>query len=265
VTSASAGRREAPPAGDGADGRGAAGGRVPRRALLISAGGLAAGAAGAGITLAATSGGTAASRPPGTAAGLVTPTEDLMQEHGLLLRVLLAYREVLGRLSAGRPVPAGQLHDAAVVIHDYIEGFHEPLEEGYIFPRLKRGPLAETVSTLLLQHARGREQTQLILAATAAHPAAGTDRARLGESLAAFVRMYEPHEAREDTVIYPAFRQAAGPAEITALSQHFSALEREQFGPAGFTEMLGKVAAVEQALGIYDLAQFTPPNITPPG
>jgi hemerythrin-like domain-containing protein len=238
-------------------------GRLPRRAVLAGAGGLAAGAAaGAGIALAATADGAPASARS-TAA--VSSTEDLMQEHGLLLRILLAYREVLRRISAGRPVPAGQLHDAALVIHDYIEGFHEPLEEGYIFPRLARGPLGETVATLLLQHARGRQQTQLILAATAARPAPRADRARLGDALSAFVRMYEPHEAREDTVIYPAFRTAVGLAEVQVLGRHFADLERQQFGPAAFTNMLGKVAAVEQALDIYDLAQFTPPNLTPPG
>jgi len=28
--------------------------------------------------------------------------------------------------------------------------------------------------------------------------------------------------------------------------------------------MVGRVAAIEQAFGSYGLAQFTPPNITPP-
>jgi hypothetical protein len=36
-----------------------------------------------------------------------------------------------------------------------------------------------------------------------------------------------------------------------------------QFGSDGFATMVGRVAAIEQALGIYDLAQFTPPKITP--
>ncbi len=82
--------------------------------------------------------------------------------------------------------------------------------------------------------------------------------------MAAFVRMYEPHEAREDTVVYPAYRSLLTPAEIGDLGEHFADLQQEQFGRDGFTVMLGRVAAVEQALGIYDLAQFTPANITPP-
>lgn len=248
---------------------------MARRTVLLGAGGLAAGAAGAGITLAATGTAPAASTalPAGTAtqadavAEQIPPTEELMREHGLLIRLLLVYREAVRRIQAAEPLPATQLHDAALIMHDYIEGFHEPLEEGYVFPRLVHaGQLTGTVSTLLLQHARGRQQTQVILARTAAHGAvsSASSRARLSAAMTAFVRMYEPHEAREDTVIYPAFRKLVPAREIVQLGQHFAELERQQFGGSAFAEMVGKVAAVEQALGIYDLAQFTPPNLTPP-
>jgi hemerythrin-like domain-containing protein len=242
--------------------------RLPRRALLLGAGGLAAGgAAGAAIALAAAPGGAAAGQLDAVAAQ-VPLTEDLMQEHGLLVRLVLAYREGIRRAAAGEPLPAAPLHDAALIIHDYIEAFHEPLEEGYIFPRLARSPqLGGTVTTLLLQHARGRQQTQLILADTTPPAAvvAPAARPRLPAAMTAFVAMYEPHEAREDTVIYPAFRAAVSPREIVQLGAHFADLERQQFGPDGFTAMLGRVDRIEQALGIYDLAQFTPPDVAQPG
>jgi hypothetical protein len=34
------------------------------------------------------------------------------------------------------------------------------------------------------------------------------ERMRLGESLQEFIRMYEPHEAREDTVLFPHFARS---------------------------------------------------------
>ncbi len=238
-----------------------------RRAILLGAGGLAAAAAGAGITVAATS-----SPASGSAAQLrrdeaqPTPGEDLMREHGLLIRILLIYRYLAGDFQSSGLIPALHLHDAALIIHDYIEAFHEALEEGYVFPRLRQaGQLDSTVSTLLLQHARGRELTQLILADTAAGGVArGSTGKRLAGAMAAFTRMYEPHEAREDTVVYPAYRNLLSAAEISELGQRFAQLEHEQFGADGFTAMVSRVAQIEAALGIYDLAQFTPPNIIPP-
>jgi hemerythrin-like domain-containing protein len=238
---------------------------VPRRALLLGAGGLAAGAVGAGIALTTTSSAPAMTPAQVDSVATYVPlTEDLMTEHGLLLRILLIYREVVRRIQADEPLPApARLHQAALIIHDFIEGFHEPLEEGYVFPPLSNGPLGQDVSTLLLQHARGRQQTQAILAETGTRGAAlkAGARGRMGAAMATFVRVYEPHEAREDTVIYPAFRSKCSPTEIVQLSKHFADLERQQFGSNGAAEMLARVVSIEKLLGIYDLAQYTPPNL----
>lgn len=120
------------------------------------------------------------------------------------------------------------------------------------------------MNTLLLQHARGRELTQVILAESGGRGSLPTSAAgRVTSAMGAFVRMYEPHEAREDTVVYPAFRALLKPAEIADLGERFAELQTEQFGSDGFAGMVGRVAAIEEGLGIYDLAQFTPPNIAP--
>jgi hemerythrin-like domain-containing protein len=230
---------------------------VRRRDLLVAAGGLAAGAAATGIPLALTSSSAPSSAEP-------TPGEDLMSEHGLLVRILLIYRDQGAQFQASGQVAAGHLHDAALVIHDYIEGFHEVLEETYVFPRLlAAGQLSSTILTLLTQHGRGRELTELILATTTAGGVArGAAAAKLASATGMFTRMYEPHEAREDTVIYPAYRNLLSPADIAELSGTFADKQQAQFGANAFSEMVAKVAAIEQALGIYDLNQFTPPSVS---
>jgi hemerythrin-like domain-containing protein len=242
--------------------------RASRRSVLLSAGGLAvgAGAVGAGATGAAwaLTGSSAPARVPVSSA--IPPDDDLMREHGVLKRVLLCYREMTGQIQAGKPVSAAHMRDSAQVIHDFIEGFHEGLEEGYVFPRVgsqRGGQLAGTVTTLLTQHARGRVITQFILTHTAAGQVASPGmKTRLAAAMRAFVRMYEPHEAREDTVIFPAFRQIVPPAELADLGRHFADLEHQQFGPDEFTAMVGRVTGIEEELGIYDLNQFTP-EVTP--
>ena len=243
-------------------------GRVSRRAMLLTAGGLAAAGGGlaAGIGLSQSAGAAPEEGRPGREAAVPTPGEDLMTDHGLLIRILLIYRRLGALAAAGKALSAPHLHDSALIIHDYIEAFHEELEEAYIFPRLQRaGRLTDTVSTLLLQHARGRELTQLILASTSAGgmvPARAVQ--AVSGAMAAFVRMYEPHEAREDTVVYPAFRALLSATEISDLGQHFASLEQRQLGRGGFGALVSRVADIEQALGVYDLNQFTPANIVPP-
>jgi hemerythrin-like domain-containing protein len=229
---------------------------VARRAVLFS-GGLAAGAAVTGATWAAQDPSSPLSPPDSS---VIPPDDDLMREHGVLKRVLLCYREMIARAQSDGQLSAAHLQDAALIIHDYIEGFHEGLEEGYVFPRLvKAGQLTGTVTTLLTQHARGRVITQFILThATGGQLASPGMKTRLAAAMSAFDRMYEPHEAREDTVVFPAFRGIVPPAELTDLGQHFADLERQQFGTDEFEAMVNRVAGIEQELGIYDLNQFTP-------
>jgi hemerythrin-like domain-containing protein len=229
--------------------------RIGRRAVLLSGGGLVAGAAGASAGWAVTGPSAPAPDP-----SVIPPDDDLMREHGVLKRVLLCYREMISRVQAGGPLNAQDVHDAALIIHDYIEGFHEGLEEGYVFPRLRQaGQLTGTVTTLLIQHANGRVITQFILReATPQGTASAGTRAQLAAAMQAFDRMYEPHEAREDTVVFPAFRQIVPAQELTDLGQHFAELEHQQFGTNEFAAMVARVAGIEQNLGIYDLSQFTP-------
>ena len=70
--------------------------------------------------------------------------------------------------------------------------------------------------------------------------------------------MYEPHEAREDTVLFPALRSVVSKHEFDALGEDFEKKEHQLFGEEGFEKMVERVASIEKSLGIYELAQFTP-------
>jgi len=79
----------------------------------------------------------------------VSPTEDLMPEHGLLNRLLLIYEESERRLGGNRDLDPKVLSDAAGIIKNFIENYHEKLEEDYLFPRFeKAGKLTDLVAVL---------------------------------------------------------------------------------------------------------------------
>lgn len=225
--------------------------RVSRRALLAGGAGLIVGAGGTelGDRL-------GASHPPAEP-HVASPGEELMVEHGVLKRVLLAYRALSARLGDGRAVPTGAITDAAQVISDYVESFHEGLEEAYVFPRV-RETQADLVTTLLVQHDRGRHLTAQIQLGATGRLDTAAPRAAMRAQLDAFVRMYEPHEAWEDTVIYPALRAATAQRTLDELAERFADLENRQFGAAALQQILDRVGGVEQQLGIGDLAAFTP-------
>jgi len=190
----------------------------------------------------------------------VTPAEDLMREHGVLKRVLLVYGEAIRRIDAKQDLPPESVREGASIIRTFIEDYHEKLEEDYLFPRFeKAGQLSDLTKVLRGQHQAGRrvtdQITQLATAQTLKQPESA---AKLREFMRQFVRMYEPHEAREDTVLFPALRKIVSRQEYGALGEDFEKKEHELFGEDGFDKMVDRVAGIEKILGIYDLAQFTP-------
>lgn len=189
----------------------------------------------------------------------VTPPEDLMREHGILKRVLLTYREGMRRIDSREEVPAKALNAGADIIRSFLEDYHEHLEEQYVFPRLEQaGKFADITSVLRTQHQKGRAITDRILAATSAGILIEPARAALAWDMSLFIRMYEPHEAREDTVIFPALRELLPAKEFGDLAETFEDEEHKRFGPTGFEGVVDKVADIERSLGIYELSQFTP-------
>jgi hemerythrin-like domain-containing protein len=191
----------------------------------------------------------------------VSPAEDLMREHGVLTRVLLIYDEAAKQLDAGaRDLSPEPLKQSAALVRSFVEDYHEKLEESYLFPRFKKAnTLVELVDTLQAQHNAGRRVTDMIIRlATQTAFKDDAERRKLIEALRQFIRMYLPHEAREDTVLFPAFRKLVSGSEYDALGEEFEKKEHELFGEGGFQAIVEKVAGIEKQLGIYDLAQFTP-------
>ncbi len=188
----------------------------------------------------------------------VSPIEDLMREHGLLNRVLLVYEACGRRIAAKSGFDPAVLNQAAGIIKNFIESYHEKLEEDYLFPRFeKAGKLTDLVATLRSQHAAGRAVTARLLQATSAKGARRRG-AQLIRDINLFLRMYRPHEAREDTVLFPALHALVSRNEYDALGEDFEKKEHELFGKEGFEGMVDKVGELEKKLGIYDLSKFTP-------
>ena len=196
----------------------------------------------------------------------VSPPEDLMQEHGLLNRILLIYDHCKTQLQNKEAIDVAALSGSAGIIRTFVEDYHEKQEENYLFPRFKKArlpdgqanQLTDLVNTLLQQHRAGRNITEQIMQVTKQGNLNENDNRKLIELITAFNSMYRPHEAREDTVLFPAFRKIVSKHEYDALGEQFEKNEHKLFGNDGFETMVSKVAGIEKHLGIYELAQFTP-------
>ena len=192
----------------------------------------------------------------------VSPPEDLMREHGVLRRILLIYEDIQSRLNSGKEFPPEVFSSAAGIIQAFIENYHEKLEEDYLFPRFEEaGKLVDLVKVLKDQHKAGRRLTEYIKQSVGlAAIKEASKRKELADSLHMFIRMYRPHASREDTILFPALRTIVSEKEFESLGEEFEEKEEKLFGEGGFEKMVAQVADLEKGLGIYELAQFTPPK-----
>ena len=189
----------------------------------------------------------------------VTPPEDLMREHGVLNRIMLIYEAALEKLDGRESFDATLISRAADIVRAFIEGYHERNEEQHVFPRFRQaGKMVPLVDVLYQQHQAGRRLTDNILELARTSVVPGDDRPRLVGSLRAFIRMYRPHEAREDTELFPKLRTVVSAHEFAAMAEDFEKDERRKFGEDGFEAMVARVTDLEKALGIGDLARMTP-------
>jgi len=231
---------------------------LPRREALL---------AGVGAACLLLPAGLLALEQKGRATGQEKPVgavEDLMREHGVLRRVLLVYAETVPKIekeASGWDVDA--VRQAAQLFRSFGEDYHEKkLEEENIFPAIRNGGesshLTPLTDTLAHQHTRGRQITDHIMGATAG----GRIRPGLGKALAKqmrdLIRMYDNHTAREDTILFPAWKKSLSQQKLDELSDKFEGIEKQTFGTDGFDDALRKIADIEGRLGLSDIAMFTP-------
>jgi hemerythrin-like domain-containing protein len=190
----------------------------------------------------------------------VSPVEDLAREHGVLQRLLLVYEAIANRIESSEALPDDVLASSAGLVRRFIEEYHEEMEETFVFPRFEAlEPFRDLVTTLHAQHDAGRRVTDDILSLAAPHALdTAAAKMRLVADIHAYLRMYRPHAAREDTVIFPGLRALLGERVYAELGDSLEEEEHRRFGAHGFEDAVAEVARLEQRLGIYDIAQFTP-------
>ncbi|MFO1163208.1 MAG: hemerythrin domain-containing protein [Reyranellaceae bacterium] len=189
---------------------------------------------------------------------LVSPAEDLMREHAVLERILLIYESVMRRLGQGEDIDPAVLEQSARIVLEFVHDYHEKQEEELVFPRFRTaGRMVELVNVLTIQHAAGRKLTERIVAAA---PQARNRQPReaMARDVQAFVILYRPHAAREETDLFPTLPHLVTSDEHERIADQMERNERQAFGADGFEKIVKKVAEIEKSIGLADLDVFTP-------
>jgi hemerythrin-like domain-containing protein len=95
--------------------------------------------------------------------------------------------------------------------------------------------MKDLVQVLKQQHLQGRLLTDCILShANDDHLHNPKHLNTLKQALQQFIAMYRPHAAREDTILFPAFKTLVSEKTYQALGDAFEDKEESLFGKGGF-------------------------------
>ena len=189
----------------------------------------------------------------------ISPTEDLMREHGILNRILLIYEEILRRISMGISFDLAVVNISANLIKTFIEEYHEQIEEQYIFPHfIESGTYVDLINELIMQHKISRTITTQIIEYSSNNNYSFINMKKISKCIKKFIYMYRAHESREDTIVFDKFRYLISKETLDEYAELFERIEHELFGPEGSDGILEKVIDLEKQLSINDLRIYTP-------
>jgi len=192
---------------------------------------------------------------------LVKPTERNDSELCRKYESAISSAATMLRAKASSVSPEA-LGKTAALFRSFGEDYHETrLEEAFIFPAVKQagGPAGAYADILIAQHQRGREITDYITSVTQGTVVGAANIEPLARALESLVLMYRHHAAREDTIIFPAWKQTLSPEQLDEMNDKFEDIEHEQFGEDGFEDAVKQIGGIEASLGIADISQFTAP------
>ncbi len=177
----------------------------------------------------------------------IPPTEDLMKEHGLLNRVLLIYEEIVKVQETNNTLNIDILGQALSIIINFIENYHEKMEENYIFPIFEKARKKITLIKILKkQHTKGRLVSKKISSIIKNYNNSIKQQKELVILLKKFIKMYRPHEAREDTELFPLVRTLLNEKHFKELGEILDKTEDDLFGKGGFNKLIKQVEGLEK-------------------
>ena len=180
-----------------------------------------------------------------------------MTEHGVLSRILSIYDEIASLFEKNLNDPDNCLERTAWLVQGYVQGEHERVEELLVFPALsKTGVERQLISVLVEQHKIGGDITDAIFQGLKGKQQTSSKKESLAKFCRAYSRMFRPHAAREDTVVYPALRKVMSADEFVEFSDKVHRLETKMQA-VDIENIVKEIQSIEKALGIDDLAYYS--------
>lgn len=177
-------------------------------------------------------------------------TEELMQEHRIIERMLAILNAAARRAEAGQPLPGDFFPRAVDFLRNFADRNHHAKEEDRLYPAMERRGIPRQggpIGVMLMEHDQGRshvkgmdEAGQVLAGGDASAARKGTRHAR------AFADLLGQHIQKEDNILYAMADQALSSEDQRQLVLQFAEAEKERMGAEkrkGYLKLLDNLEA----------------------
>ena len=161
------------------------------------------------------------------------PTEDLKNEHGVIVKMLRVMEKAADNLKNGRQVDRDLWVGASDFLQNFVDRCHHTKEEKHLFPTMmERGVSGEVgpIAVMMREHDDGRAHAKRLRSLIAAAPSKKTDDA-ISKTVGAYVNLLTMHIKKENGVLFPLADQVLTPADQRELEESFEEVEEHVMGP----------------------------------
>jgi hemerythrin-like domain-containing protein len=161
------------------------------------------------------------------------PTEDLMNEHRVIERMMAVVSGAADRLEGGKTVDMALFVDASDFFKNFADRCHHNKEEKILFEKMmERGVSGEVgpIAVMLREHEDGRAHVRKI-AELSAKKLDRKSAQELVRQTRSYVELLSQHIQKEDNVLYPMADQILTSEDQKELEKGFEEVETKIMGP----------------------------------
>lgn len=161
------------------------------------------------------------------------PTDDLMNEHRVIERMLAVVSKATDRLERGEEVDKAVFEDAVDFFKNFADRCHHGKEEKLLFEKMmERGVSGEVgpIAVMLREHEDGRAHVRRI-ADLSSKKLDKKNSQELIHHARGYVELLSQHIQKEDNILYPMANQILTSEDQKELEKGFEEVEEKVMGP----------------------------------
>lgn len=162
------------------------------------------------------------------------PTEGLMEDHQVILRMCKVISSMANRIEDGDEVDPEDMKKVVAFIRNFADSCHHGKEEELLYPRAgERGVPIDggPIQVMLIEHDQGRESTRGMAEAANRVTDGDTEAALVFAGNArSYAELLVPHIDKEDNILYPMCDEVLSDIDQQDLEVKFEQVEKEKMG-----------------------------------